>query len=309
MATATAWRACRGEPLQTKYPVAFPWLLSLVWRLDPQFPANLGVALWIVRLSGAAFLAGAFVLLRQLGFAALPSLVMTAVCALHPIFLHLSGLLLSDVPFMAVGVWSLVSAQRGLESQNGSRTAGGCSPWVWRPWRPCCGRLALRCLPESPSPLCGGGNGPQRRRRLLCVWPAMGATASAGLASNTIHLSSDGYGQTIQFYKSYIAFWKLSTPDWQTFFALLTFNFRELVKEPAVMAFILPASGFSGFGWQLGAVALSFTVVRGLFRVAGTRHPALLVLAYAAAVLVWNYTLMDRFFIWALPLFWPGALA
>jgi hypothetical protein len=38
------------------------------------------------------------------------------------------------------------------------------------------------------------------------------------------------------------------------------------------------------------------------------RHPAFLALAaYTAVVLVWNYTLMDRFFAWALPLFLAGA--
>ena len=30
-----------GSPLQTKYPILFPWLLSLIWRLAPAFPGNL----------------------------------------------------------------------------------------------------------------------------------------------------------------------------------------------------------------------------------------------------------------------------
>ncbi len=28
-------------PRQTKYPVLYPWLLSLVWRWHPAFPSNL----------------------------------------------------------------------------------------------------------------------------------------------------------------------------------------------------------------------------------------------------------------------------
>ena len=122
-------------------------------------------------------------------------------------------------------------------------------------------------------------------------------------------LVTDGYGQTMQFYNSYVGFWKLSTPDWQTFAALVSFNFREFVKEPAVMGFVIPASGFAAFGWQLAAVALSFTILKGLLGLSlGSRHPALPVLAcYAVLVLVWNYTLMDRFFVWALPLFLAGA--
>ena len=30
-----------SEPPQTKYPILFPWLVSLVWHLNPSFPANL----------------------------------------------------------------------------------------------------------------------------------------------------------------------------------------------------------------------------------------------------------------------------
>ena len=32
------------SPTQTKYPILFPWLLSLVWRVAPSFPENL---LWL----------------------------------------------------------------------------------------------------------------------------------------------------------------------------------------------------------------------------------------------------------------------
>src|SRR5258708_2621481 len=29
------------EPFQTKYPPFYPWLLSLLWRINPSFPSNL----------------------------------------------------------------------------------------------------------------------------------------------------------------------------------------------------------------------------------------------------------------------------
>ena len=31
-----------GDPGQTKYPVLYAWLLSLIWRVWPTFPGNLG---------------------------------------------------------------------------------------------------------------------------------------------------------------------------------------------------------------------------------------------------------------------------
>src|SRR5688572_25235068 len=30
-----------GEPWQTKYPILYPLVLSLVWRLNPEFPSNI----------------------------------------------------------------------------------------------------------------------------------------------------------------------------------------------------------------------------------------------------------------------------
>ena len=36
-----------GEPAQTKYPIFYPWLLSLLWRVWPTFPDNLYGAFWL----------------------------------------------------------------------------------------------------------------------------------------------------------------------------------------------------------------------------------------------------------------------
>src|SRR5580693_4505690 len=34
------------QPAQTKYPVLYPLYLSMVWKLNPNFPDNLGMARW-----------------------------------------------------------------------------------------------------------------------------------------------------------------------------------------------------------------------------------------------------------------------
>src|SRR6185295_7265135 len=33
-----------GAPYETKYPPVIIWLLTLVWKIDPQFPGNLPIA-------------------------------------------------------------------------------------------------------------------------------------------------------------------------------------------------------------------------------------------------------------------------
>ncbi|MEX2303710.1 MAG: hypothetical protein WD733_22395 [Bryobacterales bacterium] len=306
-----------GTPPQTKYPVLFPWALSWVWRVAPEFPANLSLAVWTVAFGGAAFVGGCFVLLRQFGLPDGVALWLTAVCAAQPVVVHLSGLLLSDVPFMALVVWCLVFSYRALTSTTSS-SAVGPSPAVGY-WAAAFGLAALACMARSIGVTLFAG------MALAAVWrrayrPAAACVALA-VALAVLPLlfragpagadasSASGYQQTLQFYGSYLSFWKLSTPDWPTFAALLSFNFRELVKQPAITVFSIPASGFSSFGWQLAAVAISFTIVKGMVALAmARRHPAFLVLAaYAGVVLVWNYTLMDRFFAWAVPLFLAGA--
>lgn len=310
-----------GEPPQTKYPVLFPWMLSWVWRLEPEFPANLTAALWLVALGGAAFLGGSFVLLRQLGLSEGAALFLTAVGALHPVVVHLGGLLLSDVPFMALAVWSVVFSYSALERYGQS---GGVAFWgaalglavlaclvrsigvtllggfvlaaLWRRcYRPAAGCLALAAVLALGAVELGGG--------------AAGAGMAQATGASSGPVAAGGYEQTMQFYGSYVEFWKLSTPDWPTLSALLSFNFREMLKQPAIAVFSIPASGFASFGWQLAAVALSFTVVKGMGSIAkAVRHPAFAVLGvYAVVVLAWNYALMDRFFAWALPLFLAGA--
>jgi hypothetical protein len=350
-----------GEPPQTKYPVLFPWLLSWVWHFEPEFPANLAAAVWLVALAGAAFVGGSFRLLGQLGLGPRAALTLTAVCALHPVVVHLSGLLLSDVPFMALTVWSLVFAGLALE-----RPADSPSPGLWgaalslallacllrtigvtilggfavaavsrRSYRPAAGCLALAGLLA----LAVLGSGAGTSGLAAADAAALGAGRSGTGAQNTgapntgavavvaadsqaldgvgpesspiqqKNVLASGYDQTMQFYTSYVGFWKLSVPDRETLLAQLTFNFRELLKQPSIEVFDLPASGFAGFGWQLAAIALSFAVVKGMVSLAAaTRHAAFAVLgAYAVVVLLWNYTLMDRFFGWALPLFLAGA--
>ena len=91
-----------GSPRQTKYPIVYPWLLSFIWKLNPNFPANLVPAICLTEFFGCICLLAMFYLLRKLpGIGETPALFLTAVCAVHPVFVRMSGLVMSDIPFMA----------------------------------------------------------------------------------------------------------------------------------------------------------------------------------------------------------------
>src|ERR1035437_6417164 len=72
LATAKALATGKGytiislphEIRQTKYPVLFPLLLSLVWRVDPSFPRNIGFLKLIPLLATAAWIFGVYSLAR-----------------------------------------------------------------------------------------------------------------------------------------------------------------------------------------------------------------------------------------------------
>jgi hypothetical protein len=77
-----------GAPAATKYPILYPWLLSWVWRANPNFPANLSLAFTLNYFFALAAMVLTYFFCRlPLGLSRIASLAVTAFCALHPAFL------------------------------------------------------------------------------------------------------------------------------------------------------------------------------------------------------------------------------
>src|ERR1035438_7740943 len=86
-------------PYQTKYPPVFPFLMSLVWRVDPQFPENLSK---LTALCWSMFPIYVFLLYRVLSQWGLAPLEAAAVCvltALSPHFVIASMMTMSEIAF------------------------------------------------------------------------------------------------------------------------------------------------------------------------------------------------------------------
>ena len=99
-----------GTPPQTEYPIVYPYLLSWVWKLNPNFPGNLKPAIRLTEFFGCWSLVAAFLLLRRYGIGEAAALCLAALLAFQPAFLHLSGMIMSDVPFMALLLTTLLFA-------------------------------------------------------------------------------------------------------------------------------------------------------------------------------------------------------
>ena len=105
-----------GAPPQTKYPPLYPILLAGLWRLWPDFPANLLLLKGFTLLCGSAFLAISYLFLVRFRIAE-RRIVLAAglLCATSVMFLFFATLILSEMLFgllLVCALWWVESAAR-----------------------------------------------------------------------------------------------------------------------------------------------------------------------------------------------------
>jgi hypothetical protein len=116
-----------GSPPQTKYPILYPALLSVVWKLWPSFPDNLLAMQWLTLLAGAATVGLSYLYLVRFGYCSRSVAAASGLlCATAPVFLYFGTQTLSEMPFallLVLAVWGLDGYIRG-PSKNRSRQLG-----------------------------------------------------------------------------------------------------------------------------------------------------------------------------------------
>jgi hypothetical protein len=151
------------EPAQTKYPPLYPLLLSIAWRLVPEFPRNLTVAAWLSWTALPVVLVLLWRWFAGLGLEGWPRTLLLAAFALNPYILLFSTQLMSEMWFLALvlvsmlmleretGRWALLAGvAAGLAYLT--RTAGlalliGGAAWLWRRDRTAALRFVGGALP------------------------------------------------------------------------------------------------------------------------------------------------------------------
>ena len=114
-----------GEPPQTKYPPLYPLLLSVAWRLDPQFPGNLPVAAWISWLALPAVLVQLAALYPSLGISGVRARLLLFLFAANPYVILFSTQLLSEMPFLALALGAMLLAERAAKGSTSAAVASG----------------------------------------------------------------------------------------------------------------------------------------------------------------------------------------
>lgn len=116
------------QPAQTKYPILYPLYLSIVWKLNPNFPDNL----WLARLFNwillIACLALSWLYLRREGFSETRTILLVALLGLNPYMILFGTNTFSEVFFLCWLLGAFLLASRdGFRWAVLAGAAAGCA--------------------------------------------------------------------------------------------------------------------------------------------------------------------------------------
>ncbi|MBI3666573.1 MAG: hypothetical protein HY236_10185, partial [Acidobacteria bacterium] len=241
-----------------------PWLLSLVWRWQPLFPANVETAVWMTAFFSCWYLVAAFLLLRRFsGSNDLLALAVVGVTAFHPLFVAVSGAVLSDLPFAALAMMAAVAAEAAMRREGRAGMAALAAMFT-----------GLAILTRTLGVAVASGilaaalhRRAYRQATIFClvlapflffVLPRGGAEASAA--------SEPGWRQTWIYYSSYGQFWKLSVPNFRVFREMAAVNIRNFLEMPATFCLFPPPGGEQSHLGVMLCITLTIGILAGMAR-------------------------------------------
>ena len=109
------------EPSQTKFPPLYPSLLSLIWRVNPQFPDNLLPMMLLSVLATAAFLALTWCYLNQKSYLSRwQALLVVALTAVNARTVILATGIYSEMVYSSLSIAGLWLAEMNEKKENSS---------------------------------------------------------------------------------------------------------------------------------------------------------------------------------------------
>ncbi len=281
---------------QTKYPVLYPAVLALGWKVAPEFPGNVWIFKGISLAWLGLWLGLAWWLLRRLsGSEGVAAAVVVAVAA-SPQVVFLSTAVLSETMFAALATATLCCLCRYQEKPG------------WR-WAAASAVLAAMAYHTRSIGICLMGAGAvavlwQRRWREAALYTALaGGLSAPWLLWQYANREARGYLSYANYYTGYNAFTNFG---WAEKVEIVGKNFFFLLASPEIL-FGLPFGIWVGAA--LGCLALPFWV-RGLGHRETPRGVALWGAFSLLVILFWAWP-PPRFVVPMLPFFlyfvWRGA--
>jgi hypothetical protein len=303
-----------GTPIATKYPVFYPWLLSWVWRWNPSFPANLTDAIAVTVAFGLIFIGTAYFSLRRMKFInQWEALFLTGFCALQPLVLYYSGSVLSEIPFAALALATMLVAEKALGDDAGASMVVFCGVLAGLSML-----VRLFGIPVAVGVLLAALTARAWRKALIfCItvapffvtlmWRAIFHHGQVQPVSGAA-ASSLAWIHEWTYYTNYLNVWKQGVPDVHSFFAMLSNNAIWFVIGPANYFLHPSVAPKALIGWFL-VLAVAAGIVAGTRRETrenGLRPIHMVFPFYALMTVLWNYPQAERFLIPFMPLFAAG---
>lgn len=293
-----------GEPPQTKYPPFYPFILSIVWRLFPRYPANIS-ALFMPSILATL---GSLILARQYFVQHLSATRGTALLAITLIAFNTRTLILaastlSEALYTFFSIWAILATESHLKKPQ-LRDAIFATVAL---------SIAILTRTAGISLLISVLVLALFRRKLLRAAPIImigGFLFLAWIAWARIHIA-DGVNAATMFYVSYFGDLR-EIFEFSEYFALVARNAFMLIPMsipivclgvgfdfvlrihnqlvlPAVLLFLLT------FGFILSGF------IRSLRESFGLSH--VYIIGYLAIHIIWPYSSFDRFLMPLLPFF------
>jgi hypothetical protein len=287
-----------GTPPATKYPILYPLILSVVWKLNPSFPANLAWAIAITVAFGFVYLAAGFLFLRRLRLLHdAEALLLTAFCAFHPVVLFYSASVLSDIPFAALTLIAMLLADSMLEPTGRPQLAMLCgvvagASMLMRMFglaivagillatllRRARKRALLFCAAVAPF-------------FLVVVWRVLFSPSTAAPISAR-WLNSPAWANAWAYYTNYLTMWKMGVPNEHVFWTMVQSNFGALVIGPADLFLSPILIGHLSFVRTFAALFFLTLMLCGMARQArvfGWKPVHYILPFYLGLIVFWNF--------------------
>lgn len=113
-----------GTPPQTKFPVLYPALLAMIWKLGPQFPDNITAMQWFnIVCAGASLALGYLYLVRFRYCSRAVAAAAAILSATAATYLYVATTTMAEMPFALLVVAALWGIDEFLAKPNRSRRA------------------------------------------------------------------------------------------------------------------------------------------------------------------------------------------
>jgi hypothetical protein len=298
LATGDGYRiqSLPGQPYQTKYPPLYPALLAGVWKIDPQFPANLPLATLFAWLCLPLFLAALAWFLQDYGFGFRERALLVLIAALSPVTVVFGFSLMPELLFTALLLAALVLAERA--------TNPDAPRWLAFAAGICAALAYLAKSIASPLlitvPLCFAL---RKQFRKAALFLAAMLPAVAGWQWWMARHLAPSLDQATMYYTNYAAYQLYNVP-WRDLPLVVWYNLDGFLQGAGkLLIFDLPYG--SKHLERLIAIAAIAGCARLAFRRRTLQYP-LAALGMAGLLLVWHFPPDQRFVFPLYPLLLAG---